>query len=60
VSKDIYPTDDEIKEMMTKEHKPWKQAPYRKVYNDRVTGGKMVRDYIKSKLTIGLKEGDKP
>jgi len=46
---EIFPSDDEIKKMMTKEHYNHDKGRYRRIYLDRVQGGKMVRDLIKEK-----------
>jgi len=43
----VFPSDNDIKEMMTKDHSRWKDGKYRRTYWDRVTGGKIVRDFIK-------------
>ena len=51
-----FPSDNDIKEMMTKDHSRWKDGKYRRTYWDRVTGGKIVRDFIKqSQPEVALK-----
>jgi hypothetical protein len=45
------PSDDQIREQFTTIHKPWKEAAYKKVRNDRIFGAKWMREFVRDLLT---------
>ena len=46
----ILPSDEEIKETFTTTHYSYHQGRHRRVKLDRIQGGKVIRDQIKTKI----------